>query len=151
MMPTRTSDRRFSPRRRGLRGAPILAGLCTLALIAPAGAAAKKAVSASVDVDPGCGFGQAAATWTPVAGQAYVGVELSDTQTGDSLESGLVPVGPASAAETVDLGGLFSPLARGKHVVKATVTVFDAALNPLVSDRASTSMPCVLAPVIIPT
>src|SRR4051794_39455845 len=87
MMPTRRNDRRVSGHRRWFRGFPVVAGLCSLALVAPATSAAKNSVSTSVTADPGCGFVSVSGTWNPVPGQAYVGVDLSENQTGLTLSS----------------------------------------------------------------
>jgi hypothetical protein len=151
MMPTRNSDRRVSGHRRWHGGLLVVAGLCSLALIAPATSAAKKPISASVSVDATCGFVEVSGEWTPVSGQAYVGIDLSDNQSGVSVPSALVPVASTATTETVDLGGSLSPLARGRHALKATFTVYDSSLNPLVSDKANASMPCYLDAVVLPT
>jgi hypothetical protein len=108
-------------------------------------------VSASVTVGPDCSFVEVAGEWTPVTGQAYVGVSLSDNQSGVSLESAPVPVAPTATAESVGLGGSFSPLAHGKHALKATFTVYDASFNEIVSDNANASMPCALNAVVLPS
>jgi hypothetical protein len=150
MKPTH-SDRHLPGRRRWLGGLLVVAGLCSLALIAPATSAAKKPVSASVSVDPSCGFLAVSGTWNAVPGQAYVGADLSDNQSGVSFSSAPVPVGPTATAETVDVGGSLTPLTNGKHALKASFTVYDAGLNPLVSDKANASMPCALDTVIVPT
>jgi hypothetical protein len=102
-------------------------------------------------VDPSCGFVDVSGEWTPVADQAYVGVDLSDNQSGVSVASALVPVAPTAAGETVGLGGTFSPLTSGRHALKATFTVYDASFNPLVSEKANASMPCSLDAVVLPT
>jgi hypothetical protein len=122
-----------------------------VALVAPATSAAKKPVSASVTVGLDCSFVEVSGGWTPVAGQAYVGVSLSDNQSGVSLDSAPVPVVPTATAATVGLGGSFSPLTHGKHALKATFTVYDASFNAIVSDNANASMACALDAVVLPS
>jgi len=114
MMRTSRSDRPGFGRRTWPLGLSVVAVLCSLVLVAPATSAAKNPVSASVTVDPGCGFMAASDTWTPVPGQSFVGLELTDNKT----------------------------LAQGRHALKATFTLYDAGLNPIVSDKANDGSPC---------
>jgi hypothetical protein len=76
---------------------------------------------------------------------------LSDNQTGDSYTSDPVPVAASDASSTVDLGGLFTPATQGRHALKAVFVIYDSNFNVVDSGKASTSTPCVLTPVILPT
>jgi hypothetical protein len=129
----------------------VIAVLASLALVAPATSAAKKPASGSVTVDPSCAFVSVSGTWNPMAGQSYIGAVLTDTQTGDSYTSPPIPVAAPDSSNTVDISGVFTPATHGRHALKAVFVVYDADLNPLDSAKASTSTPCVLTPVTLPT
>ena len=58
MMHTRSSDRRVLLHRSWRGVLSVAAVLCSVALVSPATSTAKKPVSASVGVDPACGFVQ---------------------------------------------------------------------------------------------
>jgi hypothetical protein len=127
---------------------PIAAVLFTVALGAPAMSAAKPPPKVSAAVDPSCGSASVAATWTPVSGQQYVDVSVSDNQTGTVVDAFVAGVSPSDDSYVQTLSGLFSPLASGKHAFKVTVTVLDSALNPLVSGKDNANAPCVLGSVL---
>ena len=129
----------------------VVAMFTSLALMAPATSAAKKPASGSVTVDPSCAFVAVSGTWNPVAGQSYVGAVLTDNQTGDSYTSAPIPVTATDASNTVDISGAFTPATHGRHTLKAVFVVYDSNFNPLDSAKASTSTPCVLTPVTLPT
>jgi hypothetical protein len=151
MMLTRSSHHRVC-RNRSWRGVlSVFAVLSSLALAVPATSAAKKPVSGSVSVDPSCAFVSVSGTWNPLPGQSYVGAVLSDNQTGDSYTSAPLPVAATDTSNTVDIGGLFTPAPHGRHALKAVFVVYDSNFNVLDSAKASTSTPCVLTPVILPT
>jgi hypothetical protein len=151
MMLTRSShDRVFGQRScRGLLS--VIAVFGSLALLAPATSAAKKPASGTVTVDPSCAFVSVAGTWNPVPGQSYVGAVLTDNQTGDSYTSVPVPVAATDTSNAVDIGGLFTSATHGRHALKALFVVYDSDFNVLESAKASTSTPCVLTPVVLPT
>jgi hypothetical protein len=151
MLLTRSSDRRVLGHRRWLGILSVIAVLGSVALVAPAASSAKSSVSTSAAMDPACGFVAVSGSWTRVSGQSYVGVELSDNQSGLTMSSPPVPVSPGTTTETVDIGGSFSPLSHGKHVLKVTFTVYDADLNPMVSGKANANLPCALDTVVLPT
>jgi hypothetical protein len=146
-----TNYRRSFSQRRWLRALPGVAVLCSLALVATAAAAPKGSVLTSVSTDPDCGFVAVSGAWQAVSGQSYVDVSLSENQTGATLSSAPVPVSPASTNETVYIGGSFSPLPSGRHVVRATFTVYDGDFNPITSGKVNANMPCALDTVVLPT
>jgi hypothetical protein len=145
----RRNDRGSLSHRKWLLG--VGAVLCALALIAPASSSAKKSVRASATVDPGCSFVEVSGTWQDLVGQAYVGVELTDKKTGNSVSSGPLTVGPAVTSASVNIGGVLSALPRRSHGLEATFTVYDSSLRELGSDIDNGSMGCELTPVILPT
>jgi hypothetical protein len=151
MMLTRSSDHRVFGRRSWCGVLSVVAVLGSLALVAPATSAAKKPASATVTVDPSCAFVSVAGTWNPVPGQSYVGAVLTDNQTGDSYTSVPIPVAATDTSNAVDISGLFTPATHGQHALKAVFVVYDADFNALESAKASTSMACVLTPVVLPT
>jgi hypothetical protein len=151
MMLTRSSQHRVVGHRSWRRVLRVFAVLGSLALVVPATSAAKKPASGSVTVDPSCAFVSVSGTWNPVPGQSYVGAVLTDNQTGDSYTSAPVPVAATDTSNAVDIGGLFTPATNGRHAIKALFVVYDANFNVLDSAKASTSTPCVLTPVILPT
>jgi hypothetical protein len=149
MMLIRRNDRRGLSHRKWLLG--VGAVLCSLALIAPASSSAKKAVRASATVDPSCSFVEVSGTWQGLRDQAYVGVELTDKRTGNSVSSGPLAVAPTATSATVNIGGVLSALPRRSHGLAATFTVYDSSLRELGSDTDNGRMECELTPVVLPT
>jgi hypothetical protein len=116
--------------------------ICALALVAPATSAAREHVKVSVAVEPpGCDL-SVTATWTPVPGQRYVQVIGADKQSGTLIITSLTSLSPSQTSFSRSDPGIFSPLPTGRHAVKATVVVLDAALNPLLFGKGNTSAAC---------
>ena len=120
----------------------VAAGLIG-ALAAPATSAAKDSVSVSVTADPSCNL-RITGTWTSVPRQSFLGIGISDNQTGLSAPQ-TVSIGLSETQETVTVtGGPLTPLQTGRHVLKVTLSVLDGSGNPLISGKANTSLPCAI-------
>ena len=152
MMVIPRSTRRGLRRRKLLKVLPVVAGLCALALVAPATSGAKDSLKLSTNVGPSCDGLSVSGSWTPVSGQAYVGVSVLENQTGTVVDSSPVSVSPTDDTYSQTLSEVvLSPLQSGKHVFKVTISVLDAGMNPLVSARANLNAPCELGTIILPT
>jgi len=141
MMLTRCIDRRvrLGPRK-WLLDLPVVALLSSLALATPA-TAAPRGVSVSINTTSAAPCTVATlGTWTAVPDQAFINDQLIDQQTGFSITSN----GPIASDQTT--GGenfaTLAELAKGKHHFTATITIEDAAHNPLLTGASGKSLRC---------